>query len=222
MKIDVLTLFPEMFESFVSTSIIKRAIENNKATINFINIRDFSEYNNSQVDDTPFGGGAGMVMMCDPVVKAINSVRTPESLVIALTPRGKTFNQTVAVSYKNLKHLIILCGHYEGFDERIYDYVDEEVSIGNFILTGGEPASMCIIDSIVRLIPEVITNESLDSESFTDNLLDYPVYTKPRIYDGKEVPEILLSGNHAKINEYRKEERIRITEKYRPDLLNKE
>lgn len=221
MKIDVLTLFPEMFENFVNTSIIKRAISNNNVTINTINIRDFSNYNNSQVDDTPFGGGNGMVMMCDPVFKALESVKTPDSYVIIMTPRGKIYNQNYSKKYKELKHLIIICGHYEGFDERIYSLADEEISIGNFILTGGEVPAMCIMDSIIRLIPGVITEGSLESESFENNLLDYPVYTKPREYNGMKVPEILLSGDHAKIKEYREKERIRITKEKRPDLLGR-
>ena len=222
MKIDVLTLFPEMFENFVNTSIIKRAISNNNVTINIINIRDFSNYNNSQVDDTPFGGGNGMVMMCDPVFKALESVKTPDSYVIIMTPRGKIYNQNYSKKYKELKHLIIICGHYEGFDERIYSLADEEISIGDFILTGGEVPAMCIMDSIIRLIPGVITEGSLESESFENNLLDYPVYTKPREYNGIEVPEILLSGDHAKIKEYREKERIRITKEKRPDLLGRQ
>ncbi len=221
MKIDVLTLFPEMFEKFINASIIKRAISDNGVIINTVNIRDFSNYNNSQVDDTPFGGGNGMVMMCDPVFKALESVKTPDSYIIILTPRGKIFNQNYAKKYKELKHLIIICGHYEGFDERIYNLADEEISIGDFILTGGEVPAMCIMDSVIRLIPGVITEGSLESESFENNLLDYPVYTKPREYNGMKVPEILLSGNHAKIKEYRDNERIRITKEKRPDLLGR-
>ena len=221
MRIDVLTLFPEMFENFVNTSIIKRAINSKNVKVNLINIRDFSEYNNNQVDDTPFGGGNGMVIMCDPVFKALESVKTKESYVVIMTPRGKVFNQSYSKKYKELKHLIIICGHYEGFDERIYSLADEEISIGDFVLTGGELPAMCIMDSIIRLIPGVITEGSLESESFESNLLDYPVYTKPRAYNGMEVPEILLSGNHAKIKEYRESERIRVTEEKRPDLLGR-
>lgn len=221
MRIDVLTLFPEMFENFVNTSIIKRAINSKNVKVNLINIRDFSEYNNNQVDDTPFGGGNGMVIMCDPVFKALESVKTKESYVVIMTPRGKVFNQSYSKKYKELKHLIIICGHYEGFDERIYSLANEEISIGDFVLTGGELPAMCIMDSITRLIPGVITEGSLESESFESNLLDYPVYTKPRVYNGMEVPEILLSGNHAKIKEYRESERIRVTEEKRPDLLGR-
>lgn len=221
MRIDVLTLFPEMFECLISTSIIKRAILNKKVTINLVNIRDYSEYNNNQVDDTPFGGGNGMVLMCDPVFKALESVKTDESYTIIMTPRGNIYKQDTAKKYKEIKHLIIICGHYEGFDERIYNLVDEEISIGDFILTGGEIPAMSVIDSVVRLIPGVITEGSLESESFENNLLDYPVYTKPRIYNGMEVPEVLLSGNHSKIKEYREKERLRITKEKRPDLLER-
>ena len=221
MRIDVLTLFPEMFECLISTSIIKRAILNKKVTINLVNIRDYSEYNNNQVDDTPFGGGNGMVLMCDPVFKALESVKTDESYTIIMTPRGNIYKQGTAKKYKEIKHLIIICGHYEGFDERIYNLVDEEISIGDFILTGGEIPAMSVIDSVVRLIPGVITEGSLESESFENNLLDYPVYTKPRIYNGMEVPVVLLSGNHSKIKEYREKERLRITKEKRPDLLER-
>ena len=221
MRIDVLTLFPEMFECLISTSIIKRAILNKKVTINLVNIRDYSEYNNNQVDDTPFGGGNGMVLMCDPVFKALESVKTDESYTIIMTPRGNIYKQDTAKKYKEIKHLIIICGHYEGFDERIYNLVDEEISIGDFILTGGEIPAMSVIDSVVRLIPGVITEGSLESESFENNLLDYPVYTKPRIYNGMEVPVVLLSGNHSKIKEYREKERLRITKEKRPDLLER-
>ena len=219
MKIDILTLFPNMILPFLNESIIHRAMERKLVDVHVINIRDFSVFNNNQVDDTPYGGGNGMVMMCDPIFKAINSVKTEESIVIMLSPRGKTFNQESAITLKNEKHIILLCGHYEGFDERIYSIIDKEISIGDFVLTGGEIPALAIMDSIVRLIPGVITDGSLDSESFSDNLLDYPVYTKPREYNGMEVPDILLSGDHKKINEYRFEERKRITKEYRPDLL---
>ena len=219
MKIDILTLFPEMFDGFKNESIIKRAIESKKVEINIIDIRDYTPYKNNQVDDYQFGGGGGMIMMCEPVFNAVESVKTKDSHVILLTPRGKTYNETKAKELKELKHLIIICGHYEGFDERIYNLADEFVSIGNFILTGGELPAMMISDSVIRLIDGVITSTSLESESFNDNLLDYPVYTKPRDFRGMEVPEVLLSGNHKLINEYREEERKRITKEYRDDLL---
>ena len=219
MKIDILTLFPGMFEGFKTESIIKRAIESKKVEINIIDIRDYTPYKNNQVDDYQFGGGGGMVMMCEPVFNAVESIKTEDSHVILLTPRGKTYNQQKAYELKDKKHLIIICGHYEGFDKRIYTLADELVSIGNFILTGGELASMMISDSVIRLVDGVITSTSLEYESFNDNLLDYPVYTKPRVFRDMEVPEVLLSGNHKLINEFREEERKRITSKYRKDLL---
>lgn len=219
MRIDILTLFPSMFKAMLDESIIKRAIEKELIKINLINIRDFSTLNNSQVDDTPYGGGGGMVIMCDPVFKAIESVKTKDSKVIMMTPSGEVFNQKKAYNLSENKHLIILCGHYEGFDERIKSIVDIEISIGDYVLTGGEIPAMAVTDSIVRLVPGVISEDSLISESFTDNLLDYPVYTKPRVYNGMEVPEILLSGDHKKINEYRNNERVRITKERRPDIL---
>ena len=219
MKIDILTLFPHMFDGFLTESIMKRAIEKGKVEINIIDIRDYTPYKNNQVDDYQFGGGGGIIMMCEPVFNAVESIRTKDSHVILLTPRGKTYNEKKAYELKEKKHLIIICGHYEGFDERIYTLADELVSIGDFILTGGELPSMMITDSVVRLIDGVITSTSLEFESFNDNLLDYPVYTKPRNFRGMEVPEVLVNGNHKLINEYRESERRRITKEYRDDLL---
>lgn len=219
MKIDILTLFPEMVTPILETSIIKRAISKGLVTINVINFRSYSKLNNNQVDDTPFGGGAGMVLMCDPIFSCLDEIRTPESKVILMTPSGNVYKQKMALDLSKEKHLIIICGHYEGVDERITSLCDYEISIGDYVLTGGELASLVLCDSIIRLIPGVISNESLESESFTDNLLDYPVYTKPRVYRGMEVPEVLLSGDHAKINKWREEERIKKTQEKRPDLL---
>lgn len=219
MRIDILTLFPSIINSYLDESIIKRAIEKELVNINVINIRDFSPFKSGQVDDTPYGGGGGMVLMCEPVFKAIDSVKTSDSIVIMTTPAGIKYNQSTAVDLTKHKHLILLCGHYEGFDERIKTKVDMEISIGDYVLTGGELASLVITDSVVRLLEGVITDTSLESESFTDNLLDYPVYTKPREYEGLKVPDVLLSGDHKKINEYRLKERIRITKEKRPDLL---
>lgn len=219
MRIDVLTLFPESIEGFLNESIIKRAINSNKVEINLINFRDYSPLNNNQVDDTPYGGGAGMVLRCEPIFNAINDIKTDDSYVIMLTPEGNKYNQTKAKELVNKKHIILLCGHYEGFDERIKTLVDEEISIGDYILTGGEIAAAAIIDSTVRLIEGVITKESLDSESFDDNLLDYPTYTKPAEYNGMKVPEVLISGNHELINKWREEQRIEKTKNKRPDLL---
>ena len=219
MKIDVLTLFPDMFKVILDNSIIKRAISSNKVSINLVNIRDFSTLSNDQVDDTPYGGGGGMVLMCEPVFSAIESVRKENSYVVMLTPSGKLYNQSKACEFSKKEHLIILCGHYEGFDERIKTLVDEEISVGDFVLTGGEIPAMSIIDSVTRLVPGVISEESLTSESFTDNLLDYPVYTKPQVFRGMKVPDVLISGDHKKIEEYRYSERVRLTKEKRPDLL---
>lgn len=219
MRIDILTLFPGMFKPFLEESIIKRAILGGKVSVNVIDIRSFSTLNNNQVDDTPYGGGAGMVLMCDPVFRAVKSVKSDKSHVVLLSPSGKTYNQKVAKEFKNYEHLILLCGHYEGFDERIKTIIDEEISIGDFVLTGGEVPAMAISDSIIRLLPGVISADSLESESFEDSLLDYPVYTKPQVYRGMKVPDVLVSGDHKKIDEYRNSERLRITREKRPDLL---
>ena len=203
MKIDILTLFPEMIEPFIKNSIIRRAIEMKKIEINVINIRDFSKLNNKQVDDTPYGGGPGMVLMCEPIFDAVESVKKKNSIVIMTTPSGEKYNQKIAYDLSKESHLIILCGHYEGFDERIKSIVDMEISIGDYVLTGGEIPACVIMDSVVRLIDGVINKVSLESETFTDDLVDYPVYTRPRVYRGMEVPEVLLSGDHKKIEEYR-------------------
>lgn len=213
MKIDILTIFPDMFNGFLSESIIKRAIDKKLVEINIINFRDFSLDPHKKVDDTPFGGGAGMVLMAQPIFDAVESIKTDDSLVILLTPDGKTYNQKIANDLKNYKHLILICGHYEGFDDRIRLLVDLEISLGDFILTGGEIPAMAITDSVVRLLDGVISKESLISESFNDELLDYPVYTKPRDFRGLKVPDVLLSGNHKLIDEYRKNEQIRLTNK---------
>lgn len=222
MEIIVLSLFPKMFDGFLSESIIKRAIDKNIVNIRVINFRDYSVYNNNQVDDTPYGGGAGMVLMCDPIFRCLDEIRDDDSYVVLLSPEGNRYNQEKAREYKNIKKLIIICGHYEGFDERIKEEADEIVSVGDYILTGGEIGAMAIMDSVIRLVPGVINNESLDDESFNDGLLDYPVYTKPEEYRGKKVPSILLSGNHQKIKNYRHNERIRVTKEKRPDLLSED
>ncbi len=211
MKIDILTLFPDMFTGFLNESIIKRAIYKKLVTINVYNFRDYSPYKNMQVDDYQYGGGAGMVLMCEPIFRAIEDIRTGDSIVIMLTPSGKIFNQSIATNLSKNKHIILLCGHYEGFDERIKSIVDMEISIGEYVLTGGEIPAMAITDAITRLIPGVINEESLDSETFNDNLVDYPVYTKPVDFRGMKVPEVLLSGHHANIEKYREKERIRLT-----------
>lgn len=220
MKFDVLTLFPEMYTGFLNESIIKRAINDKKINVNLINFRDFSTLNNQQVDDTPYGGGGGMVLRCEPIVSAIESVKTNKSKVILMCPQGKKFNQQKAIDLSHEEHLILVCGHYEGFDERIREFVDEEISIGDYILTGGEIPSMVIIDSVTRLIDGVINKNSLENETFTSNLLDYPTYTKPSEFRGLKVPDVLISGNHENIKEWRRVEQIKKTKEKRNDLLS--
>ena len=219
MKIDILTLFPSMFDGFLSESIIKRAITNNNVKINIHNIRDYSKDPHHKVDDYGFGGGAGMVLMPQPIFDAVDDLKTDDSFVILMTPQGVKYNQKLAYSLTEKKHIIIICGHYEGFDERIRTLADMEVSIGDYVLTGGELPSMVITDSIVRLLDGVITKESHEKDSFNDNLLDYPVYTHPVSFRGMNVPQVLLSGHHENIRKYRLEEQIKRTKERRPDLL---
>lgn len=220
MKIDILTLFPEMFKGVFEESIIKRAINNDKVEINLINFRDYTTDPHNKVDDTPYGGGAGMVLTCQPIFDCVKSIRTDKSKVILLTPDGVPYKQRMAYDLSEEEHLIIICGHYEGFDERIRSLCDMEISIGDYVLTGGEIPAMVLVDSIVRLIPGVINERSHIEDSFKDNyLLDYPSYTKPRVFEGMEVPEVLLSGDHKKIDEFRYQESLRRTRERRPDLL---
>ncbi|MEG1900282.1 MAG: tRNA (guanosine(37)-N1)-methyltransferase TrmD [Bacilli bacterium] len=219
MVIDILSLFPEMFDGILNSSIIKRAIESNKVTVNIHNFRDYSKDLHHKVDDTPYGGGSGMVLTPQPIIDCANALKDNNSLVIMLTPEGISYKQELAYKLTNEKHLIIICGHYEGFDERIKSVVDMEISIGDYILTGGEIPSMIILDSVVRLLDGVIEEESHINESFNNNLLDYPTYTKPRSYLGMEVPEVLLNGDHKKISEFRKNEALKKTIQKRPDLL---
>ena len=222
MKIDVLTLFPEMFDGFKTESIIKRAINNEKVEINIINFRDYTPLKNGQVDDTNYCGGAGMLIRCEPIFECVKHIKAEDSFIILLTPDGKTFNQKLACDLSHKKHLIFICGHYEGFDERIRTLCDMELSIGDFVLTGGEYPSMCMMDAIIRLIPGVINKESLDNESFTNNVLDYPMYTKPYEYEGMKVPDILISGDHKKIEMWRKEMAKNKTIEKRPDIMENE
>ncbi len=220
MKIDFLTLFPEMIEVALNTSILKRSQEKGKVNFNVVDIRDFSNNKHKKVDDYPFGGGQGMILKCEPVVSAINSVRTNDSVVIMMTPQGKTLNQKLAYDFRNdFSHLIILAGHYEGFDERIRDYVDYEISIGDYVLTGGELAGLVLVDSITRLIDGVVKDISHTDDSFASGLLEYPQYTRPRIFEGKSVPDVLVSGDHAKVEAYRKYQSLKKTLLRRPDLL---
>ncbi len=220
MRIDILTLFPEMFEGVFSKSIIKRAVDAKKVEIHFHNFRNYSTDSHHKVDDTPYGGGPGMVLACQPIFDCVRSLRTENSKIILLTPDGVVYRQKIAYDLAKESHLIFICGHYEGFDERIRSICDLEISIGDYILTGGEIASMVLVDSIVRLLPGVIDEESHLQDSFNQSLLDYPVYTKPRIYEGMEVPSVLLSGDHQKIEEYRYQERVKRTQDRRPDLLS--
>ncbi len=219
MQIDILTLFPNMFDGFLNESIMKRAISKNLVKINIIDFRKYSPLPNNQVDAPPYGGGAGMLLRCEPIFLCLDEIKKENSHVILLSPEGKTFNQKVALNLKEYEHLILICGHYEGFDERIKTLVDEIISIGDFVLTGGEIPAMAISDAIIRLLPNVINEESLKNESFNNNLLDYPQYTKPAEYRGLKVPEILLSGHHKNIDDYRCQEQINKTKKLRPDLL---
>lgn len=221
MKIDILTLFPSMFENFLTESIISRAIKEKKVVINIHNIRDYSLDKHKRADDYPIGGGEGMVLMIEPIYRALSALKKENTLTIMMTPQGTTYNQKKAYELSKYEHIILLCGHYEGFDERIRSLVDMEISIGDFVLTGGELPSMVITDSIVRLLDGVIEEESHLNDSFNNNLLDYPVYTKPNDFMGMKVPEVLLSGHHENINKWRLEQSIKKTEKRRPDLLEK-
>lgn len=219
MKIDILSLFKDMFNGVFTESIIKRAKENNLIEINIHNFRDYSKDPHNKVDDTPYGGGSGMVLTCQPIFDAVKALRKENTKVILLTPSGKVYNQTLANNLSKEEHLIIICGHYEGFDERITSICDLEISIGDYVLTGGEIPAMVLVDSITRLLDGVITKDSYENDSFYNNLLDYPTYTKPRVYEGMEVPEVLLSGDHKKINEWRYQKQIEKTKLNRPDLL---
>lgn len=222
MKIDILTLFPNMFEGVFSSSIIKRAIENKLVDIKLHNFRDYTDDPHNKVDDTPYGGGAGMVLMAQPIYDCVESLKDDDSFVILLTPSGVPYKQKIAYDLSKKKHLIIICGHYEGFDERIRTLADLEISIGDYVLTGGEIPAMVLTDSITRLIPGVINEQSHIEDSFNENyLLDYPTYTKPRNFRGMEVPEVLISGDHKKIDEYRYQESLKKTKELRPDLLEK-
>ena len=220
MKFDVLTLFPEMFEP-LRQSIIGKATEKKRIDLNFINIRDFSKDKHKKVDDTPYGGGAGMVMRPDVVYEAFQSVKEEKAKVIYMSPQGKTLNQQMIEDLSKESHLIILCGHYEGIDQRVLDeIVEEEISIGDYVLTGGEIPAMVVIDGVSRYVEGVLKQDSIQEESFSNGLLEYPQYTRPEIFNGKAVPEILLSGHHQNIEKWRKERSLEMTKKKRPDLLD--
>ena len=219
MQFDVLTLFPEMFEP-IKQSILGKAIEKEKIKLKLVNIRDFSKDKHKKVDDTPYGGGAGMVMKPDVVYDAYKSVYEENAKVIYLSPQGKTLNQKKVEELSKEKHLILLCGHYEGIDQRVIDkIVDEEISIGDYVLTGGELPAMVLIDTVSRYVNGVLNQESIKEESFSQMLLEYPQYTRPEVFEGEKVPEVLLSGHHENIEKWRKEQAIKTTKQKRPDLL---
>jgi len=221
MKITVLTLFPEMFEGILQNSIIKRAIEKEIVSIDFIDFRQFTKDKHQRVDDYAFGGGPGMLLQVEPIVLALESLpHYQTSKKILLTPQGRSYSQEVAKELSSLENIILICGHYEGYDERVRSFVDDEISIGDYVLTGGEVAAMAIIDSITRLLPDALgKKESYEQDSFYEGLLEYPQYTRPQEFRGMKVPDVLLSGNHQEIAKWRKEESLKRTEKRRPDLL---
>ena len=221
MKITILTLFPEMFDGFLSNSIIKRAIAKKIVEVNIVNIRDYTKDKNHRVDSAPVGGGAGLIMKCQPIVDAISDNKSKESKVLMLSPRGSTYNQAKAKDLSKEKDIILLCGHYEGIDERVNKYVDELVSVGDYILTGGEIGSMVIADSVIRLLDGAIAEESIEEESFENDLLEYPQYTEPYDFNGDKIPDILYSGNHTAIAKWRKKQSLNLTKKYRKDLFDK-
>lgn len=219
MEFDILTLFPEMFD-LVKHSILGKAIEKNLISINTINIRDFSKDKHKKVDDTPYGGGAGMIIKPDVVYDAYSSIKSKEAKVIYLSPQGKKLNQEKVEELSKENHIILLCGHYEGIDQRVLDeIVDEEISIGDYVLTGGEIPAMVLIDSVSRYVEGVITKESVEEESFSNGYLEYPQYTRPEVFLGKKVPEVLTSGHHENIKKWRDEKSLEVTKKKRPELL---
>ena len=221
MKITILTLFPEMFDGFLTNSIIKRAIAKKIVEVKLVNIRNYTKDKNHRVDSAPIGGGAGLIMKCQPIVDSINDNKTNKSKIIMLSPRGNTYSQEKAKELSQEKDIILLCGHYEGIDERVNKYVDEVISIGDYVLTGGELGSMVIADSIIRLLDGAIAKESIQSESFDENLLEYPQYTEPYDFNGDKVPDILYSGNHQAIDKWRRKKSLNLTKESRPDLFEK-
>lgn len=221
MRISVLSIFPESFDSFRKTAVVSRAADRGDLVFDCVDIRDYAEGSYRAVDDSPYGGGPGMVMRVDTVSKAISSVRTGKSHVVLLSPKGRVYDQKAAHRFASLEHLVLVCGHYEGFDERVRDYVDEEISIGDFILTGGEIAAQVICDSVLRLLPKSLRQGSAEDESFETGLLEYPHYTHPFEFEGKSVPDVLLSGNTLEINVWRQKQAIIETIKYRPDLFDR-
>lgn len=221
MKIDILSLFPEMFDGFLNTSIIKRAIDSSLVEVVIHDFREYADNKHKKVDDYPYGGGQGMVLMCQPIIDCLKDIVTKESLVILMSPQGKTLEQSYSQKLSLEKHLVIICGHYEGFDERIRDYVDVELSIGDYVLTGGELASMVVCDSVIRLLDGAIKDISHEDDSFSAGLLEYPQYTRPYEYDGNIVPDVLMSGHHENIRKWRLKQSLLKTYHKRPDLLKK-
>lgn len=219
MKITILTLFPEMFDGFLTNSIIKRAIGKKVCEVKIVNIRDYTLDKYGRVDTPPVGGGAGLIMKCQPVVDALKANSSKGALKLLLSPRGAKYSQRMATKLAKEDELVLLCGHYEGIDERVNKYVDQLVSIGDYVLTGGEIGAMAIADSVIRLLDGAITDVSLDEESFNDNLLEYPQYTEPKDFNGDKVPDILYTGNHSAIEKWRKKESLKLTRANRPDLF---
>jgi tRNA (guanine37-N1)-methyltransferase len=221
MRITILTLFPQMFDGFLTNSIIKRAIAKGAVTVDIVDIRSFTKDKYHRTDTPPIGGGAGLIEKCQPIVDALQSVRTPDSHAVLFSPRGETYVEKKAQSYAELDHLILVCGHYEGVDERVNPYVDELLSVGDYILTGGEIPAMAVSDSVIRLLDGAIATESLVDESFNQPLLEYPQYTEPSDYEGAKVPDILYTGDHKAIEKWRRKQSLALTRKYRPDLFKK-
>lgn len=219
MKITILTICPEIFDSFLQSHIVARASKIQTAEIEVIDIRDYADGSFRHIDDSPYGGGAGMILRCEPVLSALASVRTSESVTIALTPSGEVYSQKQAVHLAQTDHVILICGHYEGMDARILSEVDMELSVGDYILTGGELAAMVVADSVLRLLPGNLKSGSLEWESHNGNLLEYPQYTRPDVYHGKTVPSVLRSGNHEQIRKWRLQQALVLTRKKRPDLF---
>ena len=221
MKITILTLFPEMFDGFLTNSIIKRAIGKKVVEVQIVNIRNYTKDKYGRVDTPPVGGGAGLIMKCQPIVDALNATASSSSKKLLLSPRGTQYSQQKAINLAKEEEIVLICGHYEGIDERVNNYVDELVSIGDYVLTGGEIGAMAIADSVIRLLDGAITDISLDEESFNDNLLEYPQYTEPKDFNGLKVPDILYTGNHTAIEKFRRKQSLELTRIFRPDLFEK-
>ncbi len=220
LRVDIVTLFPPMFEGSLGRSIVGRAREKGALDLGFVNPRDFVKDRHRTVDDRPYGGGAGMVLMAEPLYQAVRKVRTRNAKVVLLSPQGRRFEQKLARSFSKERHLVLICGHYEGVDERVFDFVDMELSIGDFVLTGGEIPAMVVVDAVARLLPGVLAKEDAAvRESFTGGLLDYPQFTRPRVWRGKKVPDVLLGGDHSRIETWRREQAVAATQRKRPKLM---